>query len=92
MPDIEESTCLWSNIWDKPVKHNEDLEWLRNVEEDLTGLGVEDNIHTEVTKLKKEVKKMPNWKSPALDGVQGYLLKNLRNLHGNIALQLESLL
>ena len=32
---------------------------------------------------------MPNWKSPGPDGVQGYWIKNLRNFHGNIALQLD---
>ena len=32
---------------------------------------------------------MPNWKSPGPDGVQGYWIKNLSNLHGNIALQLH---
>ena len=58
----------------------------------LTGLGVQDNIHIEVTKLKKQVTKMPNWKSPGPDGVQGYWTKNLSNLHGNIALQLDSCL
>ena len=55
VPDTEESTRLWSNIWDKPVKYKENLEWLRNVEEELTRLRVQDNIHhIEVTKLKKE--------------------------------------
>ena len=55
----------------------------------LIGLGVQDNIRIEVTKLKKQVRKMPNWKSTGPDGVQGYWIKNLRNLHGNIALQLH---
>ena len=32
---------------------------------------------------------MPNWKSPGPDGVQGYWIKNLSNLHGNIARQLD---
>ena len=59
------------------------------MEEELTGLGVQDNIHIEVTKLKKQVRKIPNWKSPGPDGVQGYWIKNLSNLHGNIALQLD---
>ena len=87
--DAEGSTRFKNNIWGKPVKHKEDPEWLRNVEEELTGLGVQDNIHIEVTKLKKQVRKMPNWKSPGPDGVQGYWIKNLSNLHGNIALQLD---
>ena len=89
VPDAEESTLFRSDIWEKPVKHKESPEWFRNVEEDLTGLGVQDNIHTEVTKLKKQLRKMPNWKSPGPDGVQGYWIKNLNNLHGNIGLQLD---
>ena len=89
VPDSEESTRFWSDIWDKPVKHKKNPEWLRNVEEELTGLGVQDNIHIEVMKLKKKVRKMPNWKSPGPDGVHGYWIKNLNNLHGNIALQLD---
>lgn len=89
VPDAEESTRFWSDIWDKPVKHKENPEWLRNVEEELTWLGVQDDIHIEVTKLKKQVRKMPNWKSPGPDGVQGYWIKNLSNLHGSIAHQLD---
>ena len=72
VPDAEESTHFWSDIWDKPVKYKENPEWLRDVEEELTGLGVQDNIHIEVTKLKKQVRKMPNWKSPGPEEVQGY--------------------
>ena len=59
------------------------------MEEELAGLGVQDNIHIEVTKLKKQVKNMPNWKSPGPDGVQGHWIKNWSNLHGNIALKLD---
>ena len=51
VPDAEESTRFLSDKWDKPVKHKENPEWLRNVEEELTGLGVQDNIHIEVTKM-----------------------------------------
>ena len=32
---------------------------------------------------------MLNWKSPGPDGVQGYWIKNLSNLHNGIALQLD---
>ena len=89
VPDAEESARFWSDMWDEPVKHKENPEWLRNMEEEFTGLGVQDNIHIEVTKLKKQVRKMPYWKSPGPDGVQGYWIKNLNNLPGNIALQLD---
>ena len=87
--DAEESTRFWSNIWDKPVKHKDNPEWLRNVEEELTGLGVQDNIHIEVTKLKKQVRKKPNWKSPGPDRIQEHWINNLRDLNGNLVLQLD---
>ena len=92
VPDAEESTQFWSNIWDNPVKHKENPEWLKIVEEELVGLGVQEDIHIEIEKLKKQIRKIPKWKSPGPDGVQGYWIKNLTNLHGRIALQLDTCL
>ena len=37
-------------------------------------------------------KKIPNWKSPGKDGVQGYWIKNLTNMHDRIADQLNKIL
>ncbi|XP_063609949.1 uncharacterized protein LOC134783877 [Penaeus indicus] len=70
VPDAEESTRFWSDIWDKPI-------------------GGYKTTYIEVTKLKKQVRKLPNWKSPEPDGVQGYWIKNLSNLHGSIVHQLD---
>ena len=42
--------------------------------------------------VKMEWKKMPNWKAPGKDGVQGYWLKNLTSLHPRIAVQLNHIL
>ena len=92
VPDAEESTRFWSEIWDNPVKHKENPEWLKNVEDELTGLGVQENISIEITKLRKQIRKIPNWKSPGPDGVQGYWIKNLNSLHCRIALQLDKCL
>ena len=41
-------------------------------------LTVQDNIHTEIKKVRKQIRKMPNWKYPGPDGVQGYWIKNLK--------------
>ena len=71
MPDAEESTHFWSDIWGKPVKHKENSEWLRNVEAELTGLGVQDNIHIEVMKLKKQVTKCQIGKAQVLMEFRG---------------------
>ena len=59
------------------------------MESELEELTVQDNIHIETKKVRKQIRKMPNWKSPGPDGVQGYWIKNLGNLHNSIALQLD---
>ena len=43
--------------------------WLREVESELGELTVQDNIHIETKKVRKQIRKMPNWKSPGPDGV-----------------------
>ena len=43
-------------------------------------------------KVKKQCKKMPNWKSPAKDGVQDYGIKNLSNLYERIVVQANKIL
>ena len=39
--------------------------------------------------IKEQVKKIPNWKSPGSDGVQGYWLKKLTALNKQIAKQMN---
>ena len=40
----------------------------------------------------KQCRRMPNWKAPGKDGVQGYWIKNLSNFHGRIAIQMNKIL
>ena len=40
--------------------------------------------------IKMRFKKIPNWKAPRKDGVQGYWLINLTSLHPHIAVQLDN--
>ena len=47
------------------------------------------NITTEMTT--KQVKKIPNWKSPGPDGVQGYWLKKLTALHERIVKHMDNI-
>ena len=87
--DAEESRRFWSDIWDQTVMHRENTDWLRRVENELGVLTVQDDIHIEIKKVRKQIRKMPNWKSPGPDGVQGYWIKNLSNLHNSIVVQLD---
>ena len=42
-----------------------------------------------VEKVMKQCRKIPNWKAPGMDGVQGNWIKNLSNLHERIAIQIN---
>ena len=39
--------------------------------------------------VKMQYRKMPNWKAPGKDGVQGYWLKNFASLHPRMTVQLN---
>ena len=70
IPDAEESRRFWSDIWDQAVMHRENTDWLRRVEIELGELTVQDDIHIEIKKVRKQIRKMPNWKSLKPDGIQ----------------------
>ncbi|XP_069997569.1 uncharacterized protein [Penaeus vannamei] len=48
VPDAEESTRFWSEIWDNSVKHKKNPEWLKDVEDELAGEGVQEDIRSAV--------------------------------------------
>ena len=70
--DAEESKHFWSVIWDQEVTHRENTDWLRKAENKLGELTIQDDIHIEIKKLRKQIRKMLNWKSPGPDVVQRY--------------------
>ena len=49
-------------------------------------------VSTSVEKIRKKCRKIPNWKAPRRDGVQGYWIKNLKNLHERVSSQMSSIL
>ena len=67
--------------------HRENTDWLRRVENHLDKLTVQDDIHIEAKTLSKQVRKMPNWKSPGTDGVcRDTGSENVSNLHNETEL------
>ena len=42
--------------------------------------------------VSKQSRKIPNWKAPGKDGVQGFWIKKLTSLHERIAFQLNKIL
>ena len=92
VPDAEESGIFWNDIWGQPVRHNENAEWLITLAKEQVDIGIQENIQINLIKLKKQITRIPNWKSPGPDGVQGYWIKNLSAMHDRISNQLNECL
>ena len=44
MPDAEESCEFWSKIWDNPIEHNRDAEWLADVRDELGQCSAQEDV------------------------------------------------
>ena len=87
MPDAEESCEFWKNIWDNPIEHNRDGEWLTDVRDELSQCSAQEDVKISEVDMRRQLKKVP-----APDGVQGYWLKSFTTLHGRVVLQLNEVL
>ena len=76
------SKRFWGYIWSDRKGHNRE-----NNDKNLHKIVVK---RTE--KVSKQCRKMPNRKATGKDGVQGYRIKNLSNLHEWFAVQTKKIL
>ena len=91
IPHAEESRRFWKEIWDNTKEHNKEAKWLKDLkrcERDVK----QDNVVITVEMVRTQCRKIPNWKAPGLDGVQGYSIKELDALHECIAKQMDDML
>ena len=90
VPGAEESRKFWSEIWGSRKEHNRQAEWLNELKRQHNNVRMEEvEITTEM--VKNQCRKIPNWKTPGRDGVQGYWIKNLTSVHERIAAQLNEI-
>ena len=88
-PDSEEAVkTFWSNIWSKAGKHNADAEWLDRLKQDAQ-VNQQQEVVIDQEKIRKALSKMPYWKAPGPDMVQGFWLKNFKSVHTRLADQLN---
>lgn len=67
-----ESKNFWSGLWNCQVEHNVNAEWLNDIESDLKDIRKQDDIKICFQVLEKQLRRIPNWKAPGPDGVQGH--------------------
>ena len=89
--NAEGSRTFCSGIWSVEKKHNKEAKWFSDLKEEIVKLE-QQNVVINESKGKKQCSKMPNWKTPGLDGVQGFWIKRLDKMHERIATQLNEIL
>ena len=87
----EESKQIWGNMSSKSADHKKDAEWLQDLRSEVN-FKKQEKADITTGSLKKIFARMPNWKSPDPDLVQGFGLKNFSILHERVRLQLSECL
>ena len=83
---------FWRDICSKRKEHHKDAEWLQDVKKELEEDEGQDKFDITKDKMMRVLRKMPNWKVPGPDNVQGYWLKNLTPLHDKLVAYLQDCL
>ena len=90
-PVAEESKQFWGNIWSQSADHKKDAKWLQDLHREVN-VKKQEKIDITIGSLKKMLGRMPNWKSPGPDLVQGVWLKDFSSLNERVRLQLKECL
>ena len=77
----KEAKEFWSNLWSKNGTHNENAKWLKDLKTSMNGKPKQEEFSINSGKVQNVLSKIPNWKAPGPDGVQGFWLKNFKSMH-----------
>ena len=94
-PNVEECTKFWGDIWGVTKEHNREAEWLRDLKRERERVNderLQERVSISVEKIRKQCRKMPDWKALGRDSVQGYWMKNLSSLHECASSQMNRIL
>ena len=91
-PEREATREFWQGIWSESTTHNRNAEWIKRVQEKLSHVERQENLDITAEDVKQILGKVPNWKAPGPDGVQGFWIKNLKSLYKRIAQLLQGCL
>ena len=90
MPNAEECAKFWSNIRSVRKEYNRKAEWFKDLKRERANDGhSQERVSISVEKIRKQCRKVPNWKAPGRDGVQGYWIKKLSSLRERVFSQMN---
>ena len=84
----EKLKLFCGNIWSQSADHTNYAKWSQDLKSEVN-VKKQEKVDITMGSLKKIFGRMPNWKSPGRDLVQGFWLKNFSSLHERVRLQLK---
>ena len=89
VPDKKEAQEFWGSIWGERKDHEKDAEWLENFKRYFEYKEEQEKGEITPEKIKKILRKMPKWKTPGPDFVQGFWLKIFKSIQEGLAKMLR---
>ena len=71
------------------MPYKDGAEWLKEVKLELENVNIQENVETTKEDVTTQLRKMPNWRAPGLDGIQGFWLKRFTSQHRRLTEELN---
>ena len=92
IPLLSEVEDFWSKIWENEDGHNEGAEWIKEQEEKQKNQQRQKVRDITISDVRTAISNTNNWTSPGLDKIPNFWLKNLEELHMDMAREYTILL
>ena len=81
IPEKDEISGFWKEIWGKEKKFNENAEWLGRENERMRDVEQQRWVEITVEELRSALSKSHKWKTPGIDKIPNFWLNSLHELH-----------
>ena len=80
-PTKEALEEFWSGLLSNSATHEGSAQWLHRQREELESLPEQPEVNISMSDMKTQLQRVPNWKAPGPDQLQGFWIKKLTSLH-----------
>jgi len=81
VPERNQAKQFWTDLWSTDIVHNRKAKWLEDFKMKMNVERGQGEVNITREKILKILEKVPNWKAPGPDGVQGFWLKRFKSIH-----------
>ena len=85
IPEKEALLNYWTDLWKKKESHNEEAEWLSDVENRWKDVSDMEFVNFTREDIEKVVRHVKNWKAAGIDGIHNFWYKKFYALHDILA-------